>query len=66
MLDEFEIERLAGPPPHSFDCGHDEQNLFLRERAWPDQQALLSTTYLLSDGNELAGFATVCMSGIAP
>jgi GNAT superfamily N-acetyltransferase len=65
MLGELEIERLAGPPPGWFDCGRDEQNLFLHDRAWPDQQALLSTTYLLTYDAVITGYVTVCMSGIA-
>jgi GNAT superfamily N-acetyltransferase len=65
MVNDLDFDRLDGPSPAEFDCGRDDQNLFLRERAWLDQQALLSTTYLLKDGWKLAAFATLCMSGVS-
>lgn len=65
MVDDLDFDRLDGPPPAHFDCGRDDQNLFLHQRAWLDQQALLSTTYLLKDGWSLAAFVTLCMSGVS-
>ena len=65
MVDDLIFDRLDGPPPAQFDCGRDDQNVFLRQRAWLDQQALLSTTYLLKDGWSLAAFVTLCMSGVS-
>jgi GNAT superfamily N-acetyltransferase len=65
MLDDLDFDRLDGPLPPEFDCGRDEQNVFLHEQAWIDQQALLSTTYLLKDGWKLAAFVTLCMSGVS-
>ena len=64
-LDDLDFDRLDAPPPAEFDCGRDDQNVFLRQRAWLDQQALLSTTYLLKDGWKLAAFVTLCMSGVS-
>jgi GNAT superfamily N-acetyltransferase len=65
MVDDLDFDRLGGPPPPEFDCGRDDQNAFLRQRAWVEQEALLSTTYLLMAGGNLAAFVTLCMSGIS-
>jgi GNAT superfamily N-acetyltransferase len=65
MVDDLEFDRLEGPPPPGFDCGRDDQNVFLGQRAWFDQQSLLSTTYLLTAYGNLAGFVTLCTSGIS-
>lgn len=52
---------LEGRPAPGFDCGGEEQNTFLYEHAWADQQAWVSTTYLFFVRHILAGFATVLL-----
>ncbi|HEX8245443.1 MAG TPA: GNAT family N-acetyltransferase [Longimicrobium sp.] len=64
-LDDLVVRRLAGPPETGFDCGREEQTAFLYERAWEDQQALLSVTYLYHLNGILAAYATICMDAIA-
>jgi len=59
------VEKMEAPPPESFDCGRSDQNEFLHEHAWTDQQANVTTTYLVWHSGMIAGFTTVCMSGIA-
>jgi GNAT superfamily N-acetyltransferase len=60
----LEDERLDGHPPLGFDCGSPEQNAFLYERAWVDQQESLSTTYLLYAAGVFAAYATVSMDSL--
>lgn len=55
---------LEGPPPGGFDCAREAQNRFLYERAWPEQEELLTTTYLYRLEGHVAAFATVCMTSI--
>jgi GNAT superfamily N-acetyltransferase len=62
--DELVVRTLDGPPEAGFDCGRDEQNRFLYERAWPDQEAQLSVTYLYYVKGMLAAYATVCMDAL--
>ena len=64
FLDNLVVRKLDGPPKPGFDCGHHEQNIFLYEHAWADQQELVSTTYLYYVNGMLAGFATVSMDGL--
>ena len=63
-LSDLEIAKLDGAPPYGFDCGRDEQNEFLYERAWDDQQELLSTTYLFFVKGIAAAYATVFMDSL--
>jgi hypothetical protein len=65
MRDDRDVEKLDGFPSRSFDCGRADQNAFLHERAWMDQQARISSTYLFERRGLLAAYVTVCMSGIA-
>jgi hypothetical protein len=58
------VRKLDGPPEPGFDCGHHEQNTFLYEHAWADQQELISTTYQYYVDGVFAGFATVSMDGL--
>lgn len=62
---EIAVRKLEGPPEPGFDCGNPEQNEFLYDRAWADQQALASVTYQYFVGGAFAGFATVAMDGLA-
>lgn len=57
----FTDRRLDGHPPFGFDCGRPEQNAFLYDYAWSDQQDFLSTTYLFFRGGMLAAYATMLM-----
>src|SRR5215218_6722201 len=56
--------RLDRQPLFPFDCGRDDQNEFLHQWAWPDQNERLSTTYLLHVDGLVAGFMTVCMDSL--
>jgi GNAT superfamily N-acetyltransferase len=55
---------LDGEPDAGFDCGHADQNRFLYERAWEDQQEAVSTTYLYYLHGILAGYATVVLDSL--
>lgn len=63
-LDDLTVHVLDGPPEWGFDCGRADQTEFLYERAWEDQQALLSVTYLYYLSGILAAYATVCMDAL--
>ncbi|HSU15997.1 GNAT family N-acetyltransferase [Longimicrobium sp.] len=65
MLQNSIIEKMEGPPPARFDCGRSDQNAFFHGYSWSDQQASLSTTYLIWRSGILAGFVTVSMSVVA-
>ncbi|HET7459993.1 MAG TPA: hypothetical protein VFJ82_02050 [Longimicrobium sp.] len=56
--------KLDRPALMPFDCGRADQNEFLREWAWRDQLARLSTTYLVDVDGTTAGFVTVCMDAL--
>jgi hypothetical protein len=56
--------KLDGLPEPGFDCGREDQNAFLYERAWEDQRERLSVTYLYYIHGMLAGYATVCPDGL--
>jgi GNAT superfamily N-acetyltransferase len=58
------FRRLRALPPPGFDCGREEQNSFLYEHAWTDQEAFLSTTYLFFSRRMLAAYATVFMDAL--
>src|SRR3982751_5853020 len=62
--DELAVRILDGPPDGGFDCGRAEQTDFLYERAWDDQQAWLSVTYLFYFRGILAAYSTVCTDSI--
>lgn len=56
--------RMDGPPAPGFDCGRKEQTAFLYERAYGDQQAGVSVTYLYYVKGILAAYATICMDAL--
>jgi GNAT superfamily N-acetyltransferase len=56
---EFVDSKLDGPPPLGFDCGRSDQNEFLYDDAWRNQQDFVSTTYLFFVDGILAGYASV-------
>lgn len=62
--EDFEMRKLEGEPPFGFDCGAEEQNSFLYEHAWRDQQDSLSTTYLFLSDDEIAAYMTVMMDAL--
>ena len=62
--DEIVVRTLDGPVEAGFDCGREEQNRFLYERAWLDQEAQVSVTYLHYVQGILAAYATVCMDAL--
>lgn len=59
-----ERRRLDISAPLDFTSGRHDQDMFLRERAWWDQQQRPSTTYLYHMDNSVAAYATVCMWSI--
>jgi GNAT superfamily N-acetyltransferase len=59
-----ERRRLDLPLPIDFRSGRHDQDMFLRERAWLDQQQRLSTTYLYFVDASVAAYATICMWSI--
>lgn len=64
FLDDFEIQMLDGPAPRRFDCGRDDQNAYLHERAWADQQEWISTTYLFFVEGLPAAYSTLCLDSV--
>lgn len=63
-FEDLVVQKLYGDPPLGFDCGRAEQNRFLYEQAWADQQELLATTYLFLSDDLLAAYATVLMGSL--
>jgi GNAT superfamily N-acetyltransferase len=63
-LPEVVNRKLDGHPPLGFDCGRQQQNAFLYDRAWLDQKESLSTTYLFYVGEVLAAYATLFMDSL--
>jgi GNAT superfamily N-acetyltransferase len=62
--DDLETQLLDGPGPRRFDCGRPDQNVFLHEHAWADQQEWISTTFLFFVEGLLAAYATLCLDSI--
>ncbi|HEX6748825.1 MAG TPA: GNAT family N-acetyltransferase [Longimicrobium sp.] len=58
------IQRLDGPPEQGFDCGTTEQNSYLYDHAWADQEESVSVTYLHYVHGILAGYSTISMDGV--
>lgn len=46
-LDDLDTRILEAPPPADYDCGAEEQNRFLHERAWRDHAQGISATHIL-------------------
>lgn len=59
-----EIFPLDGTPPYDFRCSREEQNVFLRERAWTEQEDGFSVTYLAHLNGVTVGFMTLAMDAI--
>lgn len=64
FLGDLEIRMLDGPAPQRFDCGRDDQNVFLHEHAWADQQEWISTTYMFFVEGLPAAYATLCLDSV--
>lgn len=62
--DEITRRRLDDSVLPAFDCGRDEQNRFLHEWAWRDQDEWLSTTHLYFVRGILVAYATVAASSV--
>jgi GNAT superfamily N-acetyltransferase len=62
--EDFVGRKLDEPAPSAFDCAREEQNRFLHERAWRDQQAWLSTTYLYYEAGVVVAYATAAMDAV--
>ena len=63
--DALVVRKLEGPPAPGFDCGHPDQNTYLYEHAWNDQQENAAVTYCYFAGDLLAAYATVLMDGLS-
>jgi GNAT superfamily N-acetyltransferase len=58
-LIDLDIHKLDSEPPTDFCCGSDDQDTFLHDHAWADQQNGLSTTYLAYRDGICVGYITV-------
>ena len=63
-LEDVLRRHLDEPPSRGFDCGRDAQNRYLYDRAYDEQQQMLSATYLYYVSGILASYVTVCMDGV--
>lgn len=61
---DLDVRVLDGPPPNGFDCGRQEQNEFLYERAWRDQRLMASVTRLFFVKGILAAYVTTLADSI--
>jgi GNAT superfamily N-acetyltransferase len=57
--DDLEMRTLDGPPPAGFDCGADDQDRFLYERAWADACQGISVTHVLYVKGIAAAYVTL-------
>lgn len=64
-LDELVVRKLDGPPQPGFDCGSPEQNAYLYDHAWRDQQEMVSVTYCYYVQGILAAYVSVLMDGLS-
>ena len=62
--EDLEVLLLDGEPPVGFDCGREEQNVFLYERAWKDQRRRLSATRLFFIKGMFAAYATTLADAV--
>lgn len=60
----MELVPLEAAPPPDFRCSRNEQNEFLHERAWDEQQLGLSVTYLALLNGIVVGYLTVSMDAL--
>jgi ribosomal protein S18 acetylase RimI-like enzyme len=56
---DLQMIPLDGAPPADFDCGVEEQNGFLRGRAWRDQCQSISVTHVLYVKGVAAAYVTL-------
>ncbi len=56
---DIEMRAIDGPPPEGFDCGAEEQNRFLYERAWRDTRRGITVTHMLFIKGMLAAYVTI-------
>lgn len=61
---DLSIVALDGDPPRGFDCGRAEQNQYLYERAWVDQQLSISLTRMFFVKGILAAFVTTLADAV--
>jgi len=58
---------LANGPTKHFDCGDQrDMSLYLRRYAWKNQEANIAQTYVTFSDTTLAGYYSLCASGIDP
>lgn len=62
--EDLEMRQLVGQPEAGFDCGEEEQNRFLYERAWRDAKRGVTSTHLLYVKGILAAYVTLMMDAI--
>lgn len=63
-LEAMELVPLEAAPPPDFRCSRKEQNEFLHERAWDEQQVGLSVTYLALLHGIVVGYLAVTMDAL--
>lgn len=61
---DVDIEKLAGPPPTSFECPGNEQTEYFLKSAWDHQNQGIAVTYVLLYKGDLIGYVTVTMDEI--
>jgi hypothetical protein len=64
VLEDLHVRILDGDPPSGFDCGREEQNRFLYERASRDHQAQVSVTHIFFIKGLFAAYATIMMDSL--
>ena len=57
--DDLQMRIIDGPPPAGFDCGAEEQNRFLYDRAWKDHCRGVTVTHLLFIKGILGAYVTL-------
>lgn len=60
------IRKLRGDDPvDHFDCGQQDLNSYLRLHAWNNQKANAAQTYVALSGGSLAGYYSICATGVS-
>lgn len=62
--EDLSLAVLDGAPPDGFDCGVEDYNRFLYQRAWRDVKSGISVTHLLFVSGVPAAFVTMMMDRV--
>jgi hypothetical protein len=63
-LDDLEFDPIEGEVPAAFDCEREEQNAYIHERAYLDQKAGTSVTYVVTLDKIMVAFVTITMDAL--